>query len=122
MSEFLTIPKLARQLNVSDNTARRHIRSYARFFKSELVDSYEQFPEKETMETLKAIIKISTAGKRKPDVIAELKKMGFEEVRSADVEDEPDYDLESGVWELGPETLGVLREISGSLKIIAERG
>lgn len=123
MGEYLTIPKIARALGKADNTARRHIRSYANFFKPELVDSYEQFPKEETLEVLRAIIKISSAGKRKPEVIAELKEMGFEELRQVDDDYEVEIgsDLESGVMELGPETMDVFREISASLKILAER-
>lgn len=73
-TNFLTIPKLAQRLQISDNTVRRYVKNYPMFFDGQMIDGWEQFEEEYTLTLIKRIGEVCAAGKRRSDVIEELKK------------------------------------------------
>ena len=63
MEEYLTIPKLARKLDLSDNTVRRYTKNYPQFFRKKWMDGWEHFPADESIRLIQKINSISAAGK-----------------------------------------------------------
>jgi predicted transcriptional regulator len=73
-SIHLTIPKLAQRCDLSDNTVRRYIKNYPQFFKSEIIDGWEQFETEYTLKLIARINEVCAAGKRRAEVVKELEK------------------------------------------------
>lgn len=116
----MTIPKLAQELRLSDNTVRRYTKRYGQFFRREFIDGWEQYPVEETLKLVKRINEISQPGKRSSDVIAELEK----EFSVVEVP-EPEVEInagEAGGPELGPKSLELLARIASALEKLAEGG
>ena len=119
-TEYMTIPKLAREMGISDATVRRYIKNYPQFFKSMPIDGWDQYPVDETLKILKVINENSSAGQRKREVLPILLR------EFSVVEDSPETDNDSlpevskGITELGPKTLGVLTGLSDVLTEIRD--
>lgn len=119
-TEYMTIPKLAREMGISDATVRRYIRNYPRFFKPMHIDGWDQYPVDETLKILKVINENSSAGQRKGEVLPILLR------EFSVVEDSPNTDKDSvsevsgGTMELGPKTLRVLTDLSDVLTEIRD--
>jgi len=115
--EYATIPKLARLLDVSDATIRRHIKNYSQFFEAVQIDGWEQYPVEKSVIILKRIIEVSAAGKRRNEALSVL--LSEFEVKSDSPVQESAAITE--FTELGPKTLAVLSDIRDSLKMIAQK-
>ena len=113
---FMTIPKLAREIDVSDATVRRYIKNYPDYFESEEIDGWPQYPVEKTTKLLKRIGEIATAGQRRSEVLHVLEKE-FDIVRS----EQADFDIPAfhDQVELGPKTLALLERIASALEKIA---
>jgi len=116
--EYLTIPKLAQQFGLSDNTVRRYTRNYPQFFRKVIVEGMEQFEGQHSLKLVKRIKELSASGKRRHLVLADLVKE-FEpikenaEIVGSSVED-------ANVVQLDSETVRVFRDIQQSLNRIAD--
>jgi hypothetical protein len=115
--EYMTIPKLAQKLELSDNTVRRYTKNYPQFFRKEIIDGWEQYPLEEAVALIKRINEISQAGKRRVDVLTDLEK-GFEVVTPMH---EKDTELDPGngntqIVEFGPASMAVLKRIATALE------
>ena len=119
MEEYLTIPKIAQQLSLSDNTVRRYTKKYPQFFKKKWVDGWEHFQADETIRLVQKINDISAAGKRRSKVVAELKKEFDEIYEPVEAEDEDEVNGFEFV-EFGPESMAVLNRIAGALERLVE--
>jgi len=122
MSEYMTMPKLAQKLGLSDNTVRRYTKKYPQFFRPEIRNGWECFPVEESMKLIRRINDISAAGKRKGEVVAELEKE-FPVVGSALPEKDTGSDQDrglSGQIEFGPKSMAVLLRIADALERMAE--
>jgi hypothetical protein len=119
MTEYMTIPKLAQKIGLCDNTVRRYIKNYPRFFRKEIIDGWEQYPVEETLPLIKRINEISQAGKRRIDVVTDLEKE-FEVVIPMDEKDaEVTINNNSTqVVEFGPASMAVLNRIARALEAV----
>lgn len=70
--EYMTIPKMARELDLSDNTVRRYIKRYPQFFQKTMIDRWEQYPVDPSLRLIRRISEISESGKRRSEVLAVL--------------------------------------------------
>ncbi len=125
--DFMTIPKLARAIEIdgkelSDNTVRRYIKSYPQFFRSEIIEGWPQYEVRLSIPLIRRINEISAAGKRKPEVLAQLEQ----EFEIVEQEQEPEPKIEesgapgeAGVFEFGPNSLAVLNRMADALEKIA---
>lgn len=120
---YMTIPKLAVELGVSDATTRRYIKNYPQFFKSIEIDGWEQYPVEKTLKILRRIRDVSSAGQRKSEVLQILLKEFTAEIveEIEDEEFESESRMSGGIFEFGPKTLAVLIDIRDSLRTIAEK-
>jgi len=121
--EYMTVPKLAQKLELSDNTVRRYTKNYPQFFRPETrEEGWEYFPVEESLKIIRRINEISAAGKRRNDVISELEKE-FPVVRppatTESAPPDPDNGL-SGQIEFGQKSMAVLIRIADALERIAE--
>jgi len=124
MTEYMTIPKLAQKLKLSDNTVRRYTKKYSQFFRPEIIEGWEQFPVEDSVRLIQRINTISAAGKRRADVVSQLEQE-FEVVRQPDPVNELGNLLGGnlgGTTEFGPETLTVLGRIADALEMLAGKG
>ncbi len=114
--EYMTIPKLAHKLELSDNTVRRYTKNYRKFFQGKMLNGWEQFALEPSLDLIRRINAISRAGKRRADVEAEL-KIEFEiiEVKKPKVEEDPGVGVDR-------ETKELLSRIASALEKIAENG
>lgn len=119
MTEYMTIPKLAQKIGLSDNTVRRYIKNYPRFFRKEIIDGWEQYPVEETLPLIKRINEISQAGKRRIDVVADLEKE-FEAVTPMDEEGAEIKNNNNSIQivEFGPASMAVLNRIAKALEAV----
>lgn len=119
-TEYMTIPKLAIQLEVSGNTARRYIESYPQFFgKPKLIDGWEQYETKKAIPILKRIRELSKSGQRKSKVLDTLtKEIPVEYETPSEVYDIPftSGKIESVIVKLGEEEMKVLTDIRDILR------
>ncbi|MEZ4529068.1 MAG: hypothetical protein R2941_24410 [Desulfobacterales bacterium] len=122
MTEYMTVPKLAQKLELSDNTVRRYTKNYPQFFRPEMREGWEYFPVEESLKVIRRINEISAAGKRRSEVVAELEK-DFPVVRPVstgeDTDSDPDGGL-SGQIEFGPKSMALLIRMADALERIAE--
>jgi len=121
MSEYMTVPKLAQKLGLSDNTVRRYTKNYPQFFRPEMREGWECFPVEESLKVIQRINETSAAGKRRSEVVAELEKEfpAVYPVPAETASPDPASGL-SGQIEFGPKSMAVLLRIADALERIAD--
>lgn len=115
MTEYMTIPKLAQKVGVSDNTVRRYTRNFRQFFRLKRFERHDKYPVEESVKLIRAINEFSRAGQPIEDVVAKLLEAGF---TPAEQEQEPDRENE-GQSEMMPGALRELGRIADALEKIA---
>lgn len=119
MEGYMTIPQLAREAKLSDNTVRRYVKNYGEFFQKKTIENWSQYPIVDSLKVIRRISEISTAGKRRADVVSQLKEEEFiiyEETKAT----EESGGNGAGQIEFGPESMKLLERIAEALEKIAE--
>lgn len=118
MTEYMTIPKLAQKLELSDNTVGRYTKNYSQFFRKEIIDGWKQYLVEETITLIKRINEISQTGKRRIDVLTDLERE-FEITPVDEMEaDNGNGDGNAQLVEFGPASMAVLKRIANALEMV----
>ncbi len=119
MTEYMTIPKPAQKLELSDNTVGRYTKNYSQFFRKEIIDGWKQYLVEETITLIKRINEISQAGKRRIDVLTDLERE-FEVITPVDEmeADNGNGDGNAQLVEFGPASMAVLKRIANALEMV----
>lgn len=121
MEGYMTIPQLARKAKLSDNTVRRYVKNYGEFFQKKTIENWSQYPVVDSLKVIRRISEISTAGKRRAEVVSQLKEEEFIIYEEAKASDESGGNGAEQI-EFGPKSMELLERIAGALERIAEQG